>query len=118
MKVLIDEEFGFDSLKNGLKNRKKPTKKIKRKIKKKVKEKRFECIYLNCARKFSYKWMLERHYNSHFCFKLFKCKVQGCDKSYKSKENLQLHVQNIHEGVKPYTCSYCDSKFSHRNGRN
>lgn len=46
--------------------------------------------------------------------KLFICL---CGKVYKSKENQTLHYKNIHLNVKPYKCSFCDSKFSHRNGK-
>ncbi len=74
------------------------------------------CSFDNCGKKFKYKWILDRHMNSHFCFKLFKCEYVGCDKAYKSKENLNLHIKNIHLKVKPYQCSFCSSRFSHRNG--
>lgn len=76
----------------------------------------FTCTFDQCAKSFNYKWILDRHINSHFCFKLFKCEVDDCEKAYKSKENLNLHVRNKHLNEKPYQCSYCDSKFSHRNG--
>jgi hypothetical protein len=48
--------------------------------------------------------------------KYFKCEVQGCGKIYKSKENLTLHIKNIHLNLKPYKCRFCNSLFSHRNG--
>lgn len=48
--------------------------------------------------------------------KLYRCNYEGCGKSYKSKENLTLHVQNKHYGHKPYQCRYCEARFSHRNG--
>lgn len=50
--------------------------------------------------------------------KFFTCEQEGCGKSYKSKENLNLHIQNKHLGFKPYKCEYCDARFSHRNGKN
>jgi uncharacterized Zn-finger protein len=83
--------------------------------KKKVKS--FMCNYENCGKCFDYKWILERHMNSHFSFKLFKCEYDNCDKAYKSKENLNLHVKNKHLNIKPYECQYCKSQFSHRNGK-
>jgi hypothetical protein len=55
--------------------------------------------------------------NSHFCFKLFKCHYEGCDKAYKSKENLSLHIKNKHLLIKPYQCNSCHLRFSHRNGK-
>ena len=55
------------------------------------------------------------------CFKkktrMYRCEYENCGKSYRSKENLNLHIQNIHQKLKPYQCSFCSMKFSHRNGR-
>lgn len=48
--------------------------------------------------------------------KLFKCSYAGCAKAYKSKENMILHMKNIHLKEKPYTCKFCNVSFSHRNG--
>jgi hypothetical protein len=48
--------------------------------------------------------------------KNFTCTFENCEKVYKSKENLTLHYKNIHLKEKPYSCSYCGSQFSHRNG--
>ncbi len=84
--------------------------------KKENERKNFPCTYPNCGKSFTYKWILDRHINSHFCFKLFKCEYKDCSKAYKSKENLNLHIKNKHLGEKPYQCKYCDSRFSHRNG--
>ena len=49
--------------------------------------------------------------------KIYLCEYNNCGKSYRSKENLNLHIQNIHQNKKPYQCSYCEMCFSHRNGR-
>jgi uncharacterized Zn-finger protein len=78
--------------------------------------KSFICAFEGCGKRFDYKWILDRHINSHFCFKLHKCDYLGCEKAYKSKENLNLHIRNKHLGEKPYQCRYCISRFSHRNG--
>ncbi len=48
--------------------------------------------------------------------KEFKCDFEGCEKVYKSKENLKLHINNFHLHVKPYKCKFCMMTFSHRNG--
>lgn len=48
--------------------------------------------------------------------KFFPCTYEGCEKVYKSKENLTLHYKNIHLREKPYSCKFCNSQFSHRNG--
>jgi uncharacterized Zn-finger protein len=81
-------------------------------------QKSFICAFEGCDKKFDYKWILDRHINSHFCFKLHKCDYAGCEKAYKSRENLNLHIRNKHLGEKPYQCRYCISRFSHRNGIN
>ena len=49
--------------------------------------------------------------------KQYICEYDNCGKTYRSKENLNLHIQNIHQKLKPYQCSFCPMKFSHRNGR-
>ena len=49
--------------------------------------------------------------------KQYVCEYENCGKSYRSKENLNLHIQNVHQNIKPYQCLYCPMKFSHRNGR-
>jgi hypothetical protein len=84
---------------------------------KRKREKTFICNYDSCGKSFDYKWILERHMNSHFCFKLFKCDYENCDKAYKSKENLNLHIKNKHQNIKPYKCQFCELEFSHRNGK-
>ena len=48
--------------------------------------------------------------------KKFICEFENCKKVYKSKENLKLHNKNIHLKEKPYSCTHCSKKFSHRNG--
>jgi hypothetical protein len=80
-------------------------------------EKNFTCDYENCHKTFKFKWILDRHYLSHKSVKLYKCTFKGCSKSYKSKENLTLHFKNIHLKEKPYSCRFCPSVFSHRNGK-
>jgi hypothetical protein len=47
----------------------------------------------------------------------FKCFFENCGKVYKSKENLNLHIRNIHYNQKPYKCRFCGAVFSHRNGK-
>jgi len=76
----------------------------------------FPCQFQDCKKEFNYRWLLDRHINSHFSFRLFKCAENGCSKSYKSQENLKLHLYNYHFNIKPYKCGYCSLMFSHRNG--
>jgi hypothetical protein len=47
---------------------------------------------------------------------LYICEAEGCNKFYRSKENLTLHFKNKHLNLKPYKCRFCNSFFSHRNG--
>lgn len=49
--------------------------------------------------------------------RMYYCSYEGCDKQYKSKENLNLHIKNKHKGLKPYKCFLCSLSFSHRNGK-
>ena len=50
--------------------------------------------------------------------KQYFCNIENCKKKYKSKENLNLHIKNIHLNIKPYICRFCSANFSHRNGNN
>jgi hypothetical protein len=54
---------------------------------------------------------------SHKINDIYKCTYENCYKGYKSKENLTLHIKNIHLKQKPYQCNFCTSVFSHRNGK-
>ena len=78
----------------------------------------FICKSEGCGKKFELNEILNHH--SITCksvVKSFRCTSTNCGKSYKSRENLNLHIKNKHLGVKPYTCNFCASKFSHRNGK-
>jgi len=71
-----------------------------------------------CSMTFKHDWIYEKHILSHKAkSKFHKCSKEGCNKSYKSKENLILHFKNFHLKEKPYKCNYCDLHFSHRNGK-
>ena len=64
----------------------------------------------------------EKVFNSHERknkrkIKEFRCSNEGCNKIYKTRENLKLHVMNIHQKCKPYKCLFCEAFFSHRNGK-
>ena len=45
------------------------------------------------------------------------CHFFPCMKIFKSRENLDLHILNIHLKIKPFKCDHCDKKFSQRNGK-
>lgn len=71
----------------------------------------------NASNSTKFKLMLEESSNQLENKKLFyDCFYEGCKKIYKSKENLNLHIKNIHLKEKPYVCKYCPAQFSHRNG--
>ena len=38
-----------------------------------------------------------------------------CGSKLKSKYYLKYHIQEVHEGIKPYSCSMCDKRFAQRN---
>jgi hypothetical protein len=88
-------------------------------IEKKIKiGENYICIIDNCGKKIKKKWIYERHLLSHFNKnRTYPCIEQNCGKIYKSKENLVLHYKNIHLKTKPFKCSFCVCKFSHRNGK-
>ncbi len=85
-------------------------------VKVKVKKEIYNCHFPDCLMDFRHKWLLERHLESHSTFHFFKCTEVNCHKSYKSKENLLLHIINVHRHEKPFKCKHCTLKFSHRNG--
>ena len=75
------------------------------------------CNIGSCKKRFRNRTRLEKHINSHFYEKRYICEYSNCCKVYKSKENLTLHFKNKHLEIKPYKCFYCNSSFSHRNGK-
>jgi uncharacterized Zn-finger protein len=75
------------------------------------------CIFEKCKKKFVTSNELKDHYLLHMTSKSFKCEFKNCEKVYKSRENLVLHIKNIHMKLKPYRCRFCDGSFSHRNGK-
>ena len=83
---------------------------------KKIKQPAMVCDFDYCGMAFRHKWIFLKHLSAHLTCKFFKCLDEKCNKLYKSKEYLNLHIKNIHEGIKPYKCQYCSLEFSHRNG--
>lgn len=82
------------------------------------KEGPFVCNLNNCKKIYNKKWLFERHLNAHYDKRdKYFCYLPGCDKSYKSRENLNIHFINIHNNIKPFQCKYCAARFSHRNGK-
>jgi hypothetical protein len=82
----------------------------------------FELKCRFCDKIFKRKLHFEKHIKSHenpknYLERVFKCVEINCGKVYKSKENLVLHIKNIHMNIKPYKCKFCNNSFSHRNGK-
>ncbi len=75
------------------------------------------CPVDRCNKRFKNNSKYLKHISTHYCERLFKCEYEGCSKLYKSKENLTIHVKNKHLLIKPYKYRYCESLFSHRNGK-
>lgn len=75
------------------------------------------CKIGTCKKKFKNKKRFDKHILTHFYLNVYKCEYDNCHKEYKSRENLTLHVKNIHLNIKPYSCIYCFRGFSHRNGK-
>ena len=42
--------------------------------------------------------------------KYFQCDV--CKKTFNQKQNLEKHINNVHEVIKDYNCSFCMKRFS------
>ena len=40
------------------------------------------------------------------------CKL--CKKNFQAKQNLNVHVASVHQGMKPFECSICNSRFSQK----
>ena len=70
-----------------------------------------------CLSSFKREKNYQNHFISHFYVNVFKCTYIDCNKEYKTKENLILHIKNKHLKIKPFKCSICNSLFSQRNGK-
>lgn len=44
--------------------------------------------------------------------KEFKCEVESCNKTYKSKYNLERHVEIVHQNFKRFQCEVCSKQLS------
>ncbi|RVE43137.1 hypothetical protein evm_012216 [Chilo suppressalis] len=98
--------------------------------------KNFECHV--CPRKFSYKYSLKEHMNSHtktqvyicdLCSKEFlykstlknhlklhdgtrrKCVCHLCGHTFNDTTNMAIHIRTVHEKLKPYRCDLCEHSY-------
>ena len=37
-----------------------------------------------------------------------------CGKQLSSPNEVKIHIQNVHEGIRNYKCDYCDKKFGRK----
>ena len=75
------------------------------------KEKQIICG--DCGHLFQCVRDLTNHTNAiHLKLKLFKCQIDGCEKSFPVKSSLQRHIRIIHEKLKPFFCQPCNLEFS------
>lgn len=55
--------------------------------------------------------LMNRHNHTHHSkFRPFRCDYPGCTTSYFDSVKLKDH-KNIHLGIKPYVCEFCDESF-------
>ena len=66
----------------------------------------------HCGEVFDKKCHYERHLKSHGIQAKYRC--DECEKSYKRKENLDLHVLKEHKGIIPFKCRFCNEAFKQR----
>ncbi|KAH7705753.1 zinc finger transcription factor E2S-VP64 [Aphelenchoides avenae] len=61
-----------------------------------------------CERRFSHRDSLKRHQEWHLG-ETYDC--YACKKSFRSIQPLGHHIQQYHNGVKPFACTKCDRRF-------
>ena len=64
--------------------------------------------YYYCGFRYSYKYYLVKHMQTHNREKPYKC--SGCKKQYNRKEYLNQHAL-VNSGNKPFGCSDCGTPF-------
>jgi hypothetical protein len=65
-----------------------------------------------CMHAFSCEKDRDRHFrSSHREERLFRCPKLDCEKSYKSKAHVNVHVRNSHDREKQYVCGQCNRGF-------
>ncbi len=67
----------------------------------------FACEF--CARRFDTNASLRRHRIAHTFARPYACDVDGCEKKFSLKGNMQTHKRTVHERVPGnYRCEQCD----------
>ena len=50
----------------------------------------------------------------HEKIKPFSCPIESCKTTFISKTSQKLHIEAVHEGIKPHVCTICDAKFGQK----
>ncbi|XP_055589810.1 zinc finger protein 883-like [Uranotaenia lowii] len=66
-----------------------------------------------CGKRFKWATSLSKHMKHHTKRKLFVCTHPGCERYYVEQRSLDVHMFT-HNGVKPFTCNYCDKGFTQK----
>jgi uncharacterized Zn-finger protein len=70
-----------------------------------------------CLNTYKNIYQLKIHFRSHLNIRNYKCKYEGCEKSYKHSSNLDSHVKIIHLGLKPHVCRFCKKEFKQKHSK-
>lgn len=66
----------------------------------------YACGWDGCDKKFITSTRLKRHQAAHEGREKFRCIAPGCGQTFRKHLTLQAHIAKIHEGRKPFVCSF------------
>jgi general transcription factor IIIA len=75
-----------------------------------IAQKPFSCDFEGCDKSFKRKDQLMRHIRSHTGEKNHVCGKDGCGRAFITAAQLQRHI-NVHGSVHAYVCDLCDESF-------